>query len=162
MKHAHRVELSVFVHQGEDAEKIKKTLIALVHLDFEKEKLAVKEQKAAGFQKKQILIFSIILSKEKHTNTFLEALLNRLTKEQKEQLSIQKESRLDEELNFFIRLDKLQMLEGKTEITDSGNCFHIKIHIAAFPAKRQQALEVIDKLLNAGIQIIHKKDGKNN
>ncbi len=146
MKQAHHIELSVFAHQGEDAEAIKQTLASLVPLDFEEEKLVIKEQNATGFKDEKIKIFSLDLQKEHHTNTFLEALAQRLTTSQKEQLLIQRESRLDEDLNFFIRLDKPQLLQGKTEITDSGNCFHIKIHIAAFPAKRENALIVIDKL----------------
>jgi len=149
MKYAHHIELSVFAHEGEDKEKIKQTLKSLVHIDFEEEKLKVDEKTATSFQEKKIKIYKILLEKEKHTKVFLEALLSKLTKEQKEMLLIQKESRLDEDLCFFIRLEKDQLMQGKTEITDSGNCFHIKIHIAAFPAKRENAMQVIDKLLNA-------------
>jgi len=146
MKYAHHIELSVFAHEGEDTDKIKQTLVSLVPLDFEEEKITVEEKNATGFKDKKIKILSIELEKEKHTNTFLEALLNRLTKEQKEHLMMQRESRLDDELCFFIRFDKPQLLQGQTEITDSGNCFHIKIHIASFPAKRENAMQVIDKL----------------
>jgi len=149
MKYAHNIELSVFAHEGKDLEKIKACLKSLVPLDFEEEKLTIKDQNATGFKEKKIKIFSIKLEKEKHTKAFLESLLNRLTKEQKEMLLIQKESRLDEDLSFFIRFDKPSLLEDQIEITDSGNCFHIKIHIAAFPAKRENALAVIDKLFKA-------------
>jgi len=39
------------------------------------------------------------------------------------------------------------MLEGKYELTTSGDCFHIKMNIAAFPKKIDTALVVIDDML---------------
>ena len=59
----------------------------------------------------------------------------------------QKESRLDEDLNFFVRIDKEKWIDGKEMfLTDSGNCFHIKILIAAFPKKRENALKIVEKM----------------
>jgi hypothetical protein len=31
-------------------------------------------------------------------------------------------------------------------ITDSGNCFHLTLSIAVFPAKRESALALIDEI----------------
>ena len=77
-------------------------------------------------------------------NKFLENLLNNLSKGQKEQILREDESRLDENLDFFIRLDKDSWInDKKLELTDSGKCFHLKISIAAFPKKREVALKVV-------------------
>ena len=56
-------------------------------------------------------------------------------------------SALQDSVLYFIRLDKDELLQGNYEITDSGRCFHIKLHIAAFPSRRLEALKVIEKLL---------------
>jgi RNA binding exosome subunit len=78
---------------------------------------------------------------------FLESLLGRLSEGQKKTILQQKESRLDEDLNFFIRFDKEKLLgERKLSLTDKGNCFHLRMRIAAFPAKREKALETIEKI----------------
>ena len=101
-----------------------------------------------SFNEKIIKIFTIELVKEKHTNYFLEFLNSKLTKEQKMLLLSQKESRLDEEQFFFIRLDKTELVENdRFFITDSGNCVHIRMSIASFPRKRKVALQAIAKLL---------------
>ena len=56
-------------------------------------------------------------------------------------------SQLQKDLNFFVRFDKDQWVKnGKLELTDAGNCFHLKIGIAAFPKKREIALNAIREL----------------
>ena len=66
-----------------------------------------------------------------------------------ENISILKqiESRLDEELNFFLRLDKEKWVnEKEMKLTDSGKCFHIKISVAAFPKNMDIAIENFEKI----------------
>ncbi|MBD3304549.1 hypothetical protein GF343_05375 [Candidatus Woesearchaeota archaeon] len=148
MKYLNKAVASVLVKENEDLEEIKTALECLIPLDLEKEKIPVKRQTAKGFEDKKIVILKIELEKARHTNTLIKDLLNKLTKGQKALLLDQAESRLDNHQHFFIRLDKEKLLkEGRYEITDKGNCFHIKLHIAAFPSKRQEALKVIEKLL---------------
>jgi RNA binding exosome subunit len=106
----------------------------------------LKEQTAIGFREKKIKIFEIRLEKQRHLKQFLEFLVGSLSDEQKGLILRQRESRLDEELDFFIRLDKQRWLSGEIFITDSGDCFHIKMSIAAFPAKREAAMRIIDKI----------------
>ncbi len=148
MKTVNKIVITVFAKEDENQEKIKQALISLVPLDLEKEKIAIRQQTATGFQDKQIRVFKIELEKTRHANEFAKFLTSKLTSEQKELLLRQAESRLDEELNFFIRLDKDRLLESnELYITDSGNCYHITLSIAAFPSKREKALETIEKLL---------------
>lgn len=148
MKYLNSATITVFSKQEEeDAEKVKQALKDLVPLNLEEEKLAIKEETATGFNEKPIRILSITLTKQAHTTRFLKQLLNKLTKEQKQLLLDQKESRLDNELNFYIRIDKNTWLnERKIELTDSGKCFHIKMHIASFPARRPDALAAVEKI----------------
>ncbi len=40
----------------------------------------------------------------------------------------------------------LALQENKLWLTESGDCFHIKINIASFPRKREKALEIIRNL----------------
>ncbi len=143
----HTACLRVFAKEDEDFDKIRKRFLEFFPFDLDEEKIGLKEQNAIGFKEKKIKILEATLSKKRHLKKFLEHMLNRLTKEQKELLIRQKESRLDEDLEFFIRFDKEKMLEnGEYFITDSGNCFHLKLSIAAFPAKREIALAIIDKI----------------
>ncbi len=148
MKYLNNLVLSAFAKPyQEDVIAVRKGLVELVPLNLAEEKLEVKEETAQGFNEQPIKIFTIMLVKESHTNAFLKALLNRLTNEQKELLLRQRESRLDDELRFFIRLDKDKWIsDRRIFITDSGHCFHIKMQLAAFPASRKAGLALVEKI----------------
>ena len=146
MKQFHLIEVSVFSKEENDPGAIEKTLRSLFPFDLEQERLQLTKKTASGFKEKKIIIFEVRLEKQKHLTAFVEHLMANLHEDQKALLLRQKQSRLDEDLNFFFRLDKEKLLGGDYYITDSGNCFHIKMSVAAFPAKRDKALEVIEKL----------------
>lgn len=147
MKLAHKIEITVFSKPGEDEELIRRKLLSLLPFDAGKEKIEIKETKASGFNQKDIKIFEIELSKDRHINEFLKNLSDKLSAGQKELLLRQISSRLDSQLRFFIRLDKDRLLKNNDVlITDSGNCFHITISIAAFPARVENAVKVIKEI----------------
>lgn len=144
MKAANSIKVSVFAKEGEDVDKIKEKLLLLIPFDIEKEKVVLEQRTAIGFNEKEIKVFEVLLTKEKHVNLFFENLVNNLSNETKELILKQAESRLDEECNLFLRFSKDRLInENELWLTDAGNCFHIKINIAAFPKKRDIAFEII-------------------
>jgi RNA binding exosome subunit len=149
MKLANNVKLSVFVKEGENQAEIEEKLKSLVPLDIEKEKIALTKQNATGFNEKKITIIEIALIKDRNINAFLDDFKGKLGEKQKELLIRQKETRLDNEMDFFIRLDKPRLLNGEYWITERGNCFHIKISISAFPKNREKGLETVEKIFGA-------------
>ncbi|MBI5389345.1 hypothetical protein HZB01_03115 [Candidatus Woesearchaeota archaeon] len=146
MKFAHAITLTVFARlDEEDVDKVKEKLTLLAPIDLAAEKVQIQEQTAISFNERKIKIYTLRLEKHRHIEAFLDFLSKNLTLEQKEMLLHQKESRLDEHLSFFMRFDKEQwMREGKLWITDDGNCFHLRIHLAAFPKKREVGLGMIE------------------
>ncbi len=146
MKLANSIKISVFSKDGEDAQAIEKKLKQLIPFNLIDEKIAVQRQTAIGFNEKKIMLLEINLKRQRHTTAFLENLNNKLGQQQKDMLLRQKESRLDNDLNFFIRLDKEKLLNDEYWITDSGNCYHIKISIAAFPKRREYAIQIIEHI----------------
>ncbi len=160
MKLANSIKVSVFIKTTgkpvesvsqdlqkpeEDEALIKEKFISLFPFSLEEEKLILKRSKAQGFNQRQIIIYEVELSKERHTNAFLKNLKDKLDEQQKKML-ISQDNRLDENLDFFIRLDKPCLLSNLFQVTDCGDCFHIKISIAAFPKKREIALEVVKRI----------------
>lgn len=152
MKLVHGIHIRVFITPEESETKIVEGLHWLVPFDFEKEKIRIKCESAVVFEGKKISILSFTLLKEKHTNIFLRTLVERLGVLQCSIICNQKESRLDEALHFFIRLDKQGVLNKKAELTDTGKCFHIMFTIAAFPAKQSVALTVVEKIFKPQLQ----------
>lgn len=147
MKYAHLVKLTVFSRENENEGLILGSLSEFFPFSLEDNKISVKKTSATGFNKKEIRIFEVALSKSSLINDFLENLAENLTEIQKGIILRQAESRLDSNLDFFIRFDKDSwMKEKKLLLTDSGNCFHLKASIAAFPKKREVALKIVNDL----------------
>lgn len=148
MRYVHNIKITVFVKPEENDfhSLIKNKLINLVPFNIEEQKISVLGSPVEGFESRKIIIYEIDLLKENHTTSFIKNLKEKLPGEQKQLLLSQRWSRLDDELNFYIRLDKQELLKEKYSITDSGDCFHIKMHIAAFPKNRESALKVIEKI----------------
>ncbi len=146
MKFANSVTIRVFVKEDEDYDAVHAAFRSLVPLDLEK--VLVRQQAAVGFNERRIGILEIVLVKDRHIRAFLDFLGERLGERQRQLLIHQKESRLDSGLDFFVRLDKDKLLAGEFLVTDSGNCFHIKIGIAAFPRKRAVALATVERMLS--------------
>lgn len=143
MKLAHNIKASVFSYQGEDEQAILEKLLAMFPFEIKKQ---LKKTKATTHDDLPILIFEVELVKEREVNGFLNFLVEKLSKDQKELLVKQMRTRLDNELNFFLRLDKEKLMNGEYWITDSGNCYHIKILLAAYPKKKEVGEMIIRKI----------------
>ena len=147
MKLANNINVRVFCKDEEDKPLIIEKLKLLLPFDLENEKIAIEERHAEGFADQKITVIKVTLEKNRHVNAFIENLVAKLGDEKKTLLE-QLDSRLDNNLNFFIRLSKEMLLKDKFVVTDSGNCYHIKINIASFPKKREKVIEVLKDLFN--------------
>jgi RNA binding exosome subunit len=147
MKYAHLIKLTVFSYEDEDKDSIFDSLLGFFPFNLESNEISVKKTKAEGFNENKVEILNVMLAKTNLINQFLKGLLEKMDEGQKRTIFNQAESRLDKNLDFFMRFDKGEWInEKKLALTDSGKCFHMKISIAAFPKKRELALKVIKDL----------------
>jgi|TARA_Y100000031_G_scaffold155601_1_gene206868 hypothetical protein len=149
MKIAHQIKVKVFSYEknNEDEKLVLDKFLQLFPFNLKDEKIELKNTNALGLNEKKITIFEVALTKEKHTNLFLNNLIKNLDEEQKKLILSQLESRLDNNLDFFLRFDKNEYLKNnKLKLTDSGNCFHIEISVAAFPKKREIASGIVKEI----------------
>lgn len=148
MKLANNVSIRVFIYPEENREGITQAFFSLLGYtqnELEDEGIEFRESTAKGFSNRNIILLSATLVKTRHCNKFLERLSSKLAAVDK-QLITHQDNRLDEEYNFFIRLDKEKLLMEMFSVTDSGECFHVKINICAHPRKREVALENIRQI----------------
>jgi len=151
MKYIHNGKITVFLKpeeyfgRPELIENTKKAFHKLLPLDFDKEKLTIKEETVESFENRKIKTYTLEILKEAHATQFVKT-LKELLKPYYETLRAQKSSRLDEDLFFYIRLNKELLMKDIVELTDSGDCFHIRIHIAAFPKNKEAGLKVVDEI----------------
>ncbi|MBI2649988.1 hypothetical protein HYX04_01600 [Candidatus Woesearchaeota archaeon] len=147
MKYAHLIKLTVFSYENENIDLILESFLRFFPFNLGYNKIVLKRSNAVGFNEKKIIIFEVALTKSNLINKFLDNLLNNLDENQKDSILQQAESRLDKNLCLFLRFGKESWIHGKKLIlTDSGKCFHLKISIAAFPKKRELALNVVRDL----------------
>ncbi|HLC60823.1 MAG TPA: RNA-binding domain-containing protein [Candidatus Nanoarchaeia archaeon] len=147
MKYAHSIRLTVFSYENENSNALLESFLKFFPFNLEENKIELKKTEAKGANESIITIFEIILAKTNLINRFLDFILTILEKKQKELILTQIESRLDENLDFFMRFDKDEWINSnKLKLTDSGKCFHLKINVAAFPRKREIGLKIIREL----------------
>lgn len=143
----HRVVVRVFSKPEDDLSAVQQGLFSLVPFDLDNEKIKLSSRSVTGFNERKIKILEIKLKKQKHVRKFLENLHAKLSEEQRTLISNEAESRLDDELDFYLRLDKQKLIsDKKIWITDKGDCYHIKLAIATFPKSKEKALECIKNL----------------
>jgi RNA binding exosome subunit len=143
MKFCHNITARVFAKPEEDNAAILRTLHSLFPFDLTAEKIKLTTQQATGVDDSRIiLIHEVILDKDRHITDFVNNLASHLNDEQKA-LLLRQDNRLDEHCNFFLRLDKPKLLEGVYWITDHGNCYHIRLCLAAYPKKKETCKELL-------------------
>lgn len=149
MKFANTLSVRVFCKSFEDRVLIFEAFKRLLGFDdvfLNREKLSIGCVEASGFVDK-ILIFEIFLVKDRHINKVLDNLRGNLSFEDKSRL-ISQLDRFDGEFNFFLRLSKSSLINGLFVLTDSGDCFHIKMNVACFPKNLDSAVGVVRSIFS--------------
>jgi len=147
MRYVHNIEMRVFSKEEDNEEDIVKKIKELFPIDFEKEKIILKRKTNYGFEDKKIVVFTITISKQRHTKVVLKNLFENLSNEQKEMLLKQLDNRLDESLHFYLRLNKDKLIKNEYSLIDTGNCFHFRMAIAAYPHDRDVAKNIVKEIL---------------
>jgi RNA binding exosome subunit len=150
MKCTHYVKVRVLVKPEDDMNFIEKTLRGIFPFELEKEKAKFEKHSADGFSDRKITILEVTLDKDKQITPFFKNLAKNLGEKQCKILIDQMDSRLDEGLMFYLRLDKEMLSLGTYELTDSGNCFHIHFPVACFPKDRNVAKKIIEEMFRIG------------
>lgn len=147
-KIANNIRIRAFVKQDEEETPIQDALANLLPFDLTEEKLQVHRSTAMGFNERKIRILELALEKNRHINQFLEHLKEELGNRQMSTLRDQINSRTDEHGDFFVRLDKNSLISKMFRLTDSGDCFHIRINVASYPKNKDTAIKVVESFLH--------------
>jgi RNA binding exosome subunit len=121
-----------------DEEQEKNDLLRLFPFSLAQEKIKVHEQITTGFADKKIIVYRVILEKQRHIKKFMANLLNSLTDMQQLEIS---NYRVDEHQQFYLRLDKKAWKQKNIQLTDKGNCYHITFHLVTYPKNTRKAQE---------------------
>ncbi|PIY60435.1 hypothetical protein COY95_01785 [Candidatus Woesearchaeota archaeon CG_4_10_14_0_8_um_filter_47_5] len=148
MRLAHLVTLRVFSKEEDDDAQVRACFLSFFPFDLEKEKIPLNRTSAAGFEHKTIVIYETTITKPRHCNQFLKALFARFSDEQKAIIKEKLDRRITDDLCLYFRFDKDRFLaENQLFFVDTGNCFHLKISLAAFPRTKDAAKKIVTKLI---------------
>ena len=127
----HYLAIRAFAHETEDPAKVKAALANVAH----GAEISLEETVVDGSHKNQIRIFEGEL---KNANA-AKSLFAQLSKDDPRgyaQLRAESDKRLDEHLNYYLRLDKQDAFLGRMRIAQDEDAITIRGKIRSFEAKR--------------------------
>ncbi|WP_407453777.1 RNA-binding protein [Methanobrevibacter sp.] len=130
----HNIKFRAFVYENESVDDISQAILNLLP------EAEIEAEEAEGLLEDKIIILSGVVSKKRYTKTFFNKLMESVDLEK---LNNDLERKMDEKGNWFLRFDKSDALDEKLTILDKGDAIHLKIKIAAFPAKKQIAVDKV-------------------
>ena len=130
----HNIKFRVFVYENEDVQELSQAILNILP------EAEINAEEAEGLTEDKIIILSGIVSKKRYTKAFFNLLLESVDLEK---LNNDLERKIDENGNWFLRFDKVDAIDEKLTIKDSGDSIHLKIKIAAYPAKKEIAVEKV-------------------
>lgn len=138
----HNIRFREFVYEGEDLEELTQAIFNIFP------DASVESEEAEGLTENKIIILTGIIDKKRHTKAFFNKLLQ-LDDNQISKLLDDLDKKMDDNGNLFLRLSKQDAVDEKMVIVDSGDSIHLKIKIAAYPAKKEVAIKKIrEAILN--------------
>lgn len=136
----HNISYRVFVYGTENEEKVKeavKTLFPNSHPETDT---------TEGYFKNPVLILHDKITKNREIKEFVNV-LKQIDDTSKKQLFNELENKMDARGNLFLRFDKQKAYLGDLKIIEHGDALHVKINVAAYPAKKENAIKVAKDIL---------------
>lgn len=132
----HNIRFRVIVSEDESIEELTQAILNVLP------EAIIDSEDAEGILGNKITILSGLVSKKRFTKEFFNS-LKELDNSTLEKLVLDLDKKVDDSGNLFLRLSKEDAILDKWTILDSGDCIHLKVKIAAFPAKKEVAISKI-------------------
>lgn len=143
-KLAHYLEIRVFEYPTEDSEKIKKALVNILGIDEEEIEEKIEKEEVESQHGARIVRYDYKTERWSEVKDLMKKIFDQVKKP--ENLN----RYLNEEGDFFIRLDKQKAYEGEIEPSESGDVIHVKVKIASYPFNQEQVRENLEELITQG------------
>ena len=131
----HNISYRVFVYGTENEEKVKEAVKTLFPNSHPQTNII------EGHFKNNVLILHDKITKKREIKEFIK-ILEQMNEPGKKRLRSELENKMDEKGNLFLRFDKQRAYFGDLKIIEHGDAIHVKIKIAAYPAKKERAMEL--------------------
>jgi RNA binding exosome subunit len=137
----HNISYRAFVYGTENKEKVLESIKTLFPNS------SPQCEATEGYYKNPVLILSNKIDKKREIKDFVEKLTS-MKDPAKKRILNQLENKMDDYGNLFLRFDKQRANLGNLKVVEHGDSIHIKIKIAAYPAKKKVAIKIARKLFS--------------
>jgi len=131
----HNLSYRVFVYGTENEEKVREAISNLLP------SAPIEKEITEGYHHNTVVILQGKITKKREIKDFLEK-LGTLKPSAKKRILRELENRMDERGNLFLRFDKQRAYLGDLKVVEHGDAIHLKLKIAAYPARKEEALKV--------------------
>ncbi len=129
----HNVSYRTFVYGTENEEKVKKAVKTLFPNS------SPQMEYTEGYWKNPVLILHDKIEKKKEIRDFIGTLQDTSTADK---IRKDLDRKMDDKGNLFLRFDKQRAYLDELEIVEHGDSIHVKIKIAAYPARKEVAMKL--------------------
>jgi RNA binding exosome subunit len=137
----HNISYRAFVYGTENKEKVLESIKTLFPYS------SPQCEATEGYYKNPVLILNNKIDNKSEIKDFVEKLTS-MKDPAKKRIINQLENKMDDYGNLFLRFDKQRAYLGDLKVVEHGDSIHIKIKIAAYPAKKKVAIKIARKLFS--------------
>jgi hypothetical protein len=138
----HNISYRVFINVTEDEDKV---LYALKTI-FPNAK--PKKEIIEGYYGNLVISLSEKFDKKQFINEFISSFLD-MDKNELNQIKNNLEIKTDYNGNLFLRFDKQKAYDEKWKVVTHGDSIHVKLKVAAYPAKQSTSVDVMSNLIDS-------------
>jgi RNA-binding protein len=135
----HNLSYRTFVYGTESEDKVRKAIQTLLPMAHPEKEIT------EGYYKNQVLILHGKISKKSELKILLKKLQN-ISPDDKKKIKKELHHRMDSKGNLFLRFDKQSAYLGDLKLVKHGDALHIRLKIAAYPSKKEEAIKVARKI----------------
>ena len=135
----HNISYRAFVYGTENKEKVLNSIKTLFSNS------SPQCEATEGYYKNSVLILYNKIDKKREIKDFVEK-LSTMNDPARKRILNRLEDKMDDYGNLYLRFDKQRAYLGDLKVVEHGDSIHLKIKIAAYPAKKKVAIEIARKL----------------
>jgi RNA binding exosome subunit len=136
--------LSTLAHATEDEKKVLKALQVLLP-----EGTVVSTAKLKGHYGNHIFTYTASIKQRQLVRELWVRITTKLSNGELNMLRSAVPERVDEKCNLHLRFDKQLAYEGELAFTDGGDAIHVRLKVAAYPAKHELATKLVQELISS-------------
>lgn len=136
--------VSTFAHATEDEQRVLSVLGTLLP-----EGVGVRQSKLEGHHGNPIINLEAKVGQKKLLRELWQRVLTKLRAGELKKFGKIVPERVDENCFFYLRFDKQLAHAGELVLTGSGDAIHLRLKVAAYPAKREVAVKLLEKFIGA-------------